>query len=358
MKLVYEPERIDFLIVYLGRRGGGAQLLADVVSGFLDSSPPLLKFHVLQSDDGEVIFKKNVSATEIRVARSFLKLILHPYITLFFIAKTFKLYFNLCPKWTLFVLPSPFDWIVSKIAKIFRSRQFFMIHDFQSHLGERWPSKGAIKWRIRNADKIAVFSSDIQNRIRKIDEQVPIDVYELPNKLHLFSESAELGEDILKLPDQYILFVGRILEYKGLDVLIASHQINHPEKILVIAGYGFMEIGNEKNIIRINRWLLNEEVNYLLDHAKIVVFPYVEASQSGLLPIAVAKNKPIVITDLAGLVEQAGDHINVEVVSVNSVPQLSIGISKAWLNEFHVKDFATDEKIEISERLKRTMDLV
>ena len=50
-----------------------------------------------------------------------------------------------------------------------------------------------------------------------------------------------------------------------------------------------------------NRWISNEERNQFFERASIVVLPYVEATQSGVIPVAYAHAKPVIATQTGSL---------------------------------------------------------
>ena len=56
-----------------------------------------------------------------------------------------------------------------------------------------------------------------------------------------------------------------------------------------------------------NRHIPDEEVAELFTDADIVVLPYVEASQSGVLAIAYAFGKPVIVTDVGELASAVED---------------------------------------------------
>lgn len=118
----------------------------------------------------------------------------------------------------------------------------------------------------------------------------------------LITKTIECGD--CKCPEligeeQYILFMGRIEEYKGLKYLVnAFISSNNPRK-LVIAGKGdFDGKINHPNIIYINRYILDEEIKDLYENAAYIVYPYISATQSGVLSVATFFKKPIIVSDL------------------------------------------------------------
>ena len=112
---------------------------------------------------------------------------------------------------------------------------------------------------------------------------------------------------------QYILFFGLIRAYKGLDTLIECLPLIKTEKKfkLIIAGEFYeneskysklIEEHNVSDIIKIvNQYIPNEEVPKYFCAADFVVLPYKRATQSGVVPIAIHFEKPIVVTNVGGL---------------------------------------------------------
>ena len=112
---------------------------------------------------------------------------------------------------------------------------------------------------------------------------------------------------------QYILFFGLIRAYKGLDTLIEClPQIKTEKKFkLIVAGEFYeneskysklIEEHNVSDKIKIvNQYIPNEEVPKYFCAADFVVLPYKRATQSGVVPIAIHFEKPIVVTNVGGL---------------------------------------------------------
>jgi glycosyltransferase involved in cell wall biosynthesis len=354
MKPGRNQEGVEYLLVYLGRRGGGAQLLIEIVSSFASDSYPASRIHVLRAADGEYLANTHLRKTDLEIPHSIKSILFHPKLIVSTIFITLKTYANLRPKWTVFIMPSPFDWFVDICASFFKSKKLFMIHDAEPHLGEKWPTKKSIYWRIRRANQIIVFSNHIKEKISGINCKVPIEVYSLPTTLYQTLDDSHIGQDILQISQDFILFIGRIQKYKGVDYLIDAHQSFHQDKLLVIAGSGDLKFTGKKNISLINRWLNSNEILFLIKHARIVVFPYLEASQSGLLPIAIQSCKPVLISNLPGLVEQANDHTFLEITPVADVPELSKGITRAWERGALSKASRLVSNPSISSRLQKT----
>lgn len=105
--------------------------------------------------------------------------------------------------------------------------------------------------------------------------------------------------------DDYVLYLGSILPYKGLSYMYEAVEIlnNRGFNIkVVVAGKGYDEclekIKKDNNFILINRFLSNVEVVNLIRHCKFIVCPYLSVSQSGIPQTAFVFNKPVIASDL------------------------------------------------------------
>jgi len=134
---------------------------------------------------------------------------------------------------------------------------------------------------------------------------------------HVFigDDTASVGEERLDR-EPIILFFGRIWEYKGLEYLIRAAPLiatRIPQVKIVIAGVGDdfdryrrMMVNPDQFIVH-NEYVSDEKRAELFRQAKVVVLPYIEASQSGVIPIAYRFGKPVVATTVGGLPDMV-DH--------------------------------------------------
>lgn len=112
------------------------------------------------------------------------------------------------------------------------------------------------------------------------------------------------------MDNEYYLFFGRIDKYKGLDRLVEAYsKYGLGKRKLVIAGSGSIsedvinKISSNGNIILLNRFINDNEMVYLFQHAVCLFLPYIEASQSGIIPIAYYYGIPVVVSDVPGLTQ-------------------------------------------------------
>jgi glycosyltransferase involved in cell wall biosynthesis len=111
-----------------------------------------------------------------------------------------------------------------------------------------------------------------------------------------------------------VLFFGRLSPYKGLDVLFeAAHSVAErvPGVHFVVAGRpnpGYEppplpSLPNGAKIEIINRYIPSAQLGELFGAAAVVVCPYLDATQSGVVLTAYAFDRPVVGTAVGGLPE-------------------------------------------------------
>lgn len=109
-----------------------------------------------------------------------------------------------------------------------------------------------------------------------------------------------------------LLFLGRIREHKGVRGLLEGFERlrRGPRNCeLTIVGSGDIEplrrlIEGTPGIRVVNRWIDESEIPGFMEYADLLVAPYIQASQSGVVPAAYGFGLPVVISPTGGLVEQ------------------------------------------------------
>lgn len=147
-----------------------------------------------------------------------------------------------------------------------------------------------------------------------------------------------------------IAFFGRINKYKGVDVLLkafASVKLRLPELKLLVAGNGdcsaykayFEEYADDLDLHI--RWIEDDEVAPLLMDVDLLVIPYIEATQSGVIPLAYALGKPVIATCVGGIPEQVPSDCGV-IISPNNTKALEDAIMDFYLNPVKIKQMGNN----------------
>jgi glycosyltransferase involved in cell wall biosynthesis len=189
------------------------------------------------------------------------------------------------------------------------------VHDPAKHLGDgkSWKTPDYVRdMACFHATERIVHAPQMKDLLL---QRLPIDavtVHVVPHVL-LGDDTAQehVSED-----EQLILFFGRLWEYKGLEYLIRAEPLitsRVPRAKIVIAGtgqdfeyYRRMMVHPDKFIVY-NEHVSDEKRAELFRRASVVVLPYVEASQSGVIPIAYRFRKPVVATTVGGLPAMVDD---------------------------------------------------
>ena len=217
---------------------------------------------------------------------------------------------------------------------IMKRKKVITLHDITLHLGESTiVSRYLQEKMVSDADYIFVHGNTFRKELicRGVSASkittIPIGV---------FSSCMELSNPDLT-EDFSVLFFGRIQEYKGLQYLLqAMDQIQKEIPLkLVIAGNGDIRpyqslIGKMKpELIEVhNRFIPDHEVASFFQRAIIIVLPYVEASQSGIIPIAYAFKKPVIVTKVGAIHEVVEDGISGIVIPPRDLNSLVVSIKK------------------------------
>jgi glycosyltransferase involved in cell wall biosynthesis len=110
-----------------------------------------------------------------------------------------------------------------------------------------------------------------------------------------------------------VLFFGRLEAYKGIGVLVEAMEEVwrvYPSVRLTVAGRGpaATEVPDgDPRIRRIAGYVSDEDRDRLFAEATLLVAPYLEASQSGVVSLAVGRGIPTVVSDAGALPDLAVD---------------------------------------------------
>ncbi len=188
-----------------------------------------------------------------------------------------------------------------------------IVHDADLHPGDGVPLQMRMQRRLMaRANGLITLSDHVEQRVR----------HQLGRKRQLLLRARlppfRFGS--LAPPDQApgdplrLLSFGRLLPYKGLDLLAAALKLLGPQVALDVRVVGQGPEGKALDELRAiphvrveNRWVPEEEVASLLAWSDALVLPYREASQSGVAAAAISSQRRVVATRVGGLVEQFRD---------------------------------------------------
>ena len=178
------------------------------------------------------------------------------------------------------------------------------IHDVNPHPGSRaWDQDIARRLFLRYADAVIVHGEWARQQLGASQP-----CYVIPHGDYSFY--AEIGAGDVVAEEDAILFFGRIEPYKGLQYLLEAMPLiwaTSPSTRLIVAGDGSLapygDLLHDERIEVVNRFIDDAEVPALFARARLVVLPYIEGTQTGVIPIAYAFRKPVVVSDVGAIPE-------------------------------------------------------
>lgn len=232
--------------------------------------------------------------------------------------------------------------VALSISSLIKSPICLYTHDPFPHSGEKnWRTtlarnliyKHVRHFILHNAGQISKFS-EYYSIPKKHVSSVPI------GALDVFKEWERAQEQD---DGKTILFFGRISPYKGLDVLFKAAPLIAEKipgiRIIVagrtIPGYTMPEPPDLKGngaIKVISGYISNNQLATLFNESTVVVCPYIDATQSGVVLTSYAFNKPVVASDTGGLSEYVKHNQTGLLVRPGDASQLAEALTKLLSN--------------------------
>ena len=187
------------------------------------------------------------------------------------------------------------------------------IHDPRHHAGDVASMKTPQWWMdygFRHADQVIVHGDALAKQVQDLFGFRSEQVHSIPHIA--MGSTGTSGAHASEENPNRVLFFGRIWDYKGLDQLIAAEPIiseQCPDVEIMIAGegedfakYQHMMVNQERFLIH-NSWISDQQREEFFQESALVVLPYNEATQSGVVPVAYNYSRPVVATRVGALAE-------------------------------------------------------
>lgn len=196
------------------------------------------------------------------------------------------------------------------------ARYVSIIHDAAAHPGDRTGLVNDLLLRdARVADRVVTLSESVREHIvaRGIVPADRVTTLFLPD----FDYDATIAPPPKPGEPFRLLFLGRIMAYKGLGLLVDAVELLRARGLNVALGvYGSGSLEPHAARLRalgatvVNRWLSDADIAEALSTHHAMALSYTEASQSGVAAVASGAGLPAVATPVGGLREQIVDGVN------------------------------------------------
>jgi glycosyltransferase involved in cell wall biosynthesis len=231
-------------------------------------------------------------------------------------------------------------WFDLTLPLLHRYPLVFTVHDFRPHPGDQPLQQTPFfieMFARRRADQIIVHTRHTQElMVRELNcdgENISI----IPH----IQIGEEFGSSAVPEEKHLLLFFGRIWQYKGLEYLIRAEPLisaRVPDVRILIAGrgenfspYTRMMVNPDRFVVD-NEFIPEERTAEYFGRASVVVLPYIEASQSGVIPMAYSAGKPVVATAVGGLPEMVEHGRTGYLVGPRDEAQLADAVARLLLD--------------------------
>jgi len=252
-------------------------------------------------------------------------------------------------------LQSYHPWICLFLPLLQKYKIVTTIHDVKSHIGTRAIDENiARNIHIKYSDAFIVHGNLAKEILeKKVTSKkifvIPHGDFSFFNKITQYNYAEEAGN---------ILFFGRIIDYKGLSFLIkAESRIAEsvPNIKIIIAGSGTF---NESNYVinsdhfeLHNRYIKDEDVGAFFQRTSVVILPYLEGTQTGIIPIAYAFKKPVVVTNVGSIPEVVEEGVTGFIVPPGDADALAEAIIKLLKDDRLRKEMGENAYKKMQEEL-------
>jgi len=208
----------------------------------------------------------------------------------------------------------PWSGLVNRLFK--NSRLFITLHDPIPHSGMPRITRTIYRRVAKAADTIILLSSHFLEYTAAAYHKKVSDIYVIPHGVFDHYEKLSSSLVVNRTADTNFLFFGRITPYKGLHLLAEAYARLKREGYdisLYIVGSGDFseyttEFSLEDDVVVVNRFIPDKDVfPYFCGEHVVTILPYLDATQSGVVPIAMLARSLLIATDTGGLREQTCD---------------------------------------------------
>lgn len=222
----------------------------------------------------------------------------------------FKADIVVIPWWVIFWFPHFYT--IIKLINMFSGIKILLVcHNVFEH-EENALKRAVSKNILRKADYIVVHSEEEKKKILSLPVKAKVSKLWLPLfKYDAWNIQKKEARKILELNDndKIVIFFGIVRLYKGLNSLLEALAIIKGKidvKLLIVGEFWHEREATEKKIgklgikdkvIIVDEFIPSKKIGIYMSAADLSVFPYLSATGSGALQIALTCNKPVIVTN-------------------------------------------------------------
>ena len=303
---------VSVLVWQWGRRGAGPRFAAELADGL--RALPGVAVSLSLSSSAELLRSDRAPRCDLPVATygGWLGLLRRLPLLPFMARRLVRQIADLRPDVAVCAMPAALDFVMARVLRRAGVPFAVVVHDADSHPGDGPPLQMMLQRRLlRRADALVVLTEHVGQRLREQRlARGPLILAAHPPLSFGPPSAPPGGHPGTRLR---LLSFGRLLPYKGLDLLAAALRLLGARSDLEVRVVGCGPESAELAALRAlpfvtveNRWVPEGEVGSLLAWSDALVLSHREASQSGVASAAIAAGRWVVATRVGGLTEQLG----------------------------------------------------
>jgi glycosyltransferase involved in cell wall biosynthesis len=244
----------------------------------------------------------------------------------------------ICSWWHPFWAPA--FGVLARLLKYSRIPLYYVCHNVLPH-ERRWWDAALVRFALRPAQECIVHSIADAEQLASVLPGTSIRQGFLPVYTELSlggaSDRDATRQHLNLSSDQpVLLFFGLVRPYKGLSVLIdALPSVEHNFHLLVVGEFWepvekyqaqIQAHGLSDRVTLINEYVRNEDVASYLAAADVLVAPYLDASQSAVIQLALGNDLPVIASSVGGIPDVVEEGVTGMLVSPGDPHALALAI--------------------------------
>lgn len=303
---------MNVLLVFWGKTGGIPKFTYEMADGLVRAGYnvyAVLSENIYNREEWDSNKKiKDICYIYTGDSKSFLKASLKMFTST---KRYIKDYFNGI-EFDVSICMMPYPWCRTISSYLGVKKSYIICHDPIAHSGANRFLSYLIEQSTKGYDDVIVMTKKF---IPIVKQKYKYSI----DKIH-YMRHGKYGYQKVNTPEGNndkirFLFFGSIHKYKGIGILLKAYKIvceKTDNVSLTIAGKGdldpFKDDLNKVEVELINRFIDDAEIGPLFSIPNtVVVLPYLDATQSGVIPVAMEYGVPIIASNTGGLKEQLFD---------------------------------------------------
>lgn len=248
----------------------------------------------------------------------------------------------------------PFTFFMKILIRLLKGigyKVIWTIHDISSdykYSNTKLRSKEKSRWLYQESDyKFVHYKSNIEKLKNCFDADIDnVEIIFHPYFNYKNNIKKEEARNILKIASnkKVLLSFGMIKRYKGHVELIESFEKLDDSFVCLIVGLGKHDIKTTKylknkakkipNLIFIDKYIQSDNIQIYFNASDVVVLPYKDITQSGIVPLAYSFSKPVITTNVGALSEMVIDGKTGLIIPPNDTEALTTAIKKIFTMDY------------------------